>query len=99
MGKSKCEDLWIVTNSSYLPTSRQIAHCATYLPPPVQLLTLEYFINGCNIVFDIFIIGDFNLSKIYWEIIDQYTRSCNLPTTCKFFVDFIIFVMFVSSVN
>lgn len=94
--ESKCEDLWIVISSGNLPASRQIALCATYLPPPIQLSTLEHFINSCNIVFescknnmDILIIGDFNLSKIDWERIDQHTINCNLPATCKHFMDFI----------
>lgn len=67
--QSRCEDLWVTLDTSATHTSQRLALCAVYLPPPVSLTTLEYFIERCNHVFEttnipITIVGDFNLATI-----------------------------------
>lgn len=67
-----------------------ILYCAVYLPPPICVSRLDYFIEQCNNVFDatnipVCIIGDFNLARIEWQI---STDNNTLPNTCERLLDF-----------
>jgi hypothetical protein len=82
--ETKCEDLWIEV---FLPISQsinRISICGVYLPPPVQRSILEHFVDGCGKVFEnsvhcALIIGDFNLGKIDWSLVDDLSNGYIAP--------------------
>lgn len=91
--ESQLEDLWVIVDLPVSCDVHQIAFCAVYLPPPVNRSRLEYFIDGCNKVFDkslrCCILGDFNLSNINWSFLGDTTNVYSVPSLCQPLVDFI----------
>ena len=84
---SACEDIWVTLE---LNKNIKLAICVAYIPPPVNEVVLDHFINNYNnivdtINFGVLIIGDFNMSYIDWSLIDNnYRMSC----AAKTFIDF-----------
>ncbi|KAJ8712619.1 hypothetical protein PYW07_005461 [Mythimna separata] len=92
--ESQCEDLWVIIEVPFMKYIRQIALCAVYLPPPVTRSTLDIFLDSCNLMFErtglhTCIIGDFNLSNIKWNLINDSANNYAPPGFNNLLVDFI----------
>lgn len=91
--ESMCEDIWVVVHNPLSGAHRKLAISAIYLPPPVQSVMLEHYLDHCNSVLEnhdghTCIIGDFNLSCINWDLIN--TSASNYHTTAlnRILIDF-----------
>lgn len=92
--ESVCEDLWVIIDiPSCDNVTSKLAVCVAYLAPPVQRCTLDAFINNCNrflVNWDGYtcILGDFNLSQINWNMLENDQSGATLPLLCQDLVDF-----------
>lgn len=80
--ETECEDLWVTIKININGIIKKIALCATYLPPPVKLETLNAYLHNVNDVIDkvddAIILGDFNLGFIRWN--SECEGSHAIPT-------------------
>lgn len=75
--ESSCEDLWVTIEGPF-DLATHLSLCAVYLRSPISKPILEHFLNNCNAVsenhdFKTCIIGDFNLSCIDWNQVNNST--------------------------
>ncbi|KAH9629410.1 hypothetical protein HF086_013324 [Spodoptera exigua] len=69
--ESDLEDLWLSVELTINNSTKKIALCVIYIPPPVKLDSLQCFLDNVNNVLnnvdDVVILGDFNLGFIDWS--------------------------------
>lgn len=94
--ESECEDVWVTVDiclGKHNRSSKQIALCAVYLPPPVSQSVLDHYLDKCNYVCEhnlcTCIVGDFNLSLIDWASLNKNNNSYVIPGIGTHLVDFV----------
>lgn len=91
--ESNSEDLWITIEIISMKSVRQMALCAIYLPPPVLRTTLESALDCFKVVLerpglDACIVGDFNLSNIKWDLVNDSANGYTPPGISNVLLDF-----------
>ncbi|KAG7306984.1 hypothetical protein JYU34_007107 [Plutella xylostella] len=90
--ESDFEDIWLTIE---IPNHKcSFVLCASYLPPPVDSSLLKKYLKHCNRVFDsckneqICMIGDYNVSSIDWDLVNDANVNYKASTLGEILIDF-----------
>ncbi|KAJ0172146.1 hypothetical protein K1T71_012119 [Dendrolimus kikuchii] len=91
--ESDQEDIWVVIKDHTKTKGKDLSICGVYLPPPINKVNLDNFIDNCNTIMDqndiyAILLGDFNLGRINWQTLDNNSKKFKLSHVEQIFIDF-----------